>query len=94
MTCDACPALPDLVEARAHRKGEGKQGRDGLRRMSAISFHSLRHTATSLMKRQGIPAAVVQDIIGHDSEAISQSYTHIDEAMKRGALEQMPGYFG
>jgi hypothetical protein len=52
----------------------------------------LRHTATSLMKRQGILAAVVQDIIGHDSEAISAHYTHIDQAAKRGALEKAAWY--
>ena len=46
------------------------------------------------MKRQGILAAVVQDIIGHDSEAISAHYTHIDQAAKRGTLEKLPDIFG
>jgi hypothetical protein len=36
----------------------------------------------------------VQDIIGHDSEAMSAHYTHIDEASKRSALEKLPDILG
>jgi integrase len=58
--------------------------------MSQISFHSLRHTATSLMKNAGVSAAVVMDIVGHDSGAVSAHYTHIDEDAKRAAIARMP----
>jgi integrase len=76
-----------LVENRNHR-GNGI-GRDSGRAFNSIGFHSLRHTATSLMKNAGISPAIVQDIIGHDSPAISQHYTHIDTATKRAALDAM-----
>ena len=79
-----------MAPPKKHRKNENSTGRDGLRNMFALSFHSLRHTATSLMKNAGISPAIVQDIIGHDSEAISANYTHIDEAAKRNALSAMP----
>ena len=72
-----------LAKAKVHRKRESAPGRDGPREVSQISFHSLRHTATSLMKNAGINASVVMDIIGHESEAISAHYTHIDEETKR-----------
>jgi hypothetical protein len=36
-----------------------------------------------------VPAAVVQDIIGHDSEYVSRLYTHIGEDAKRVAMEQL-----
>jgi len=39
---------------------------------SPLSFHSLRHTATTLLHEGGVPAAVAQALIGHDSEAIHQ----------------------
>ncbi|MBI5692037.1 MAG: tyrosine-type recombinase/integrase [Verrucomicrobia bacterium] len=65
-------------------------GRSRRRTVSPISFHSLRHTATSLLKNAGVTEAVAMDIIGHDSKAISQSYTHIDEKTKRAALEKLP----
>lgn len=55
-----------------------------------ISFHSFRHTATSMMKNAGVSEAVVMDIIGHDSPAVSSMYTHIDSAAKRTALDAMP----
>ncbi len=77
-----------LVESRNHR-GNGR-GRSSARAFNAIGFHALRHTATSLMKNAGISPAIVQDIIGHDSPAISAQYTHIDEAAKRKALNAMP----
>jgi integrase len=79
-----------LAVAKKHRKSKDCNGRDGRRQMSEICFHSLRHTATSFMKNAGISSAIVQDIIGHESAAISANYTHIDEAAKRGALEKMP----
>jgi integrase len=79
-----------LATPKAHRTTENAPGRDGARELSQISFHSLRHTATSLMKNAGINASVVMDIIGHESEAISAHYTHIDEETKRAALNALP----
>jgi integrase len=79
-----------LATPKAHRTTEAAPGRDGPRELSQISFHSLRHTATSLMKNAGVNASVVMDIIGHESEAISAHYTHIDEDTKRRALAKLP----
>lgn len=77
-----------IVKPRDHKKREGA----GLREMSVITFHSLRHTATSLMKEAGVSAAVVQDLIGHDSAAISQHYTHINRDAKKTALDKLPSF--
>jgi integrase len=79
-----------LATPKAHRTTEAAPGRDGPRELSQISFHSLRHTATSLMKNAGINASVVMDIIGHESEAISAHYTHIDEDTERRAIAKPP----
>jgi len=79
-----------LVPAKTHRRAVESRGRDGRRATSEISFHALRHTATSLMKNAGISPAIVQDIIGHESVAISANYTHIDDLAKRTALAAMP----
>ena len=70
-------------------KGTGK-GRDVARERNRVSFHSLRHTATSLLKAAGASEAVARDIIGHDSAEISRHYTHVDEAAKRSALAKLP----
>ena len=77
-----------LTEARNHRANGN--GRNSGRAFNEIGFHALRHTATSLMKNAGVSPAIVQDIIGHDSPAISAHYTHIDETAKRKALNKMP----
>lgn len=66
------------------------RGRSVRRETSELSFHSLRHTATSLMKNAGISPAIVQDVIGHDSAEMSAHYTHIEEHAKRKAIESMP----
>lgn len=85
-------ASAGLTEASDH-SSQGK-GRDGRRQNSEISFHSLRHTATSVMKNAGISPAVVQDIIGHESAEISAHYTRIESASKRKALDSIPDITG
>ena len=77
-----------LVPRRDH-VSKGK-GRDRRRTQSKITFHALRHTATSLLKNAGVSDVVARDIIGHESEAVSRQYTHIDAETKRAALDKMP----
>jgi integrase len=76
--------------AKLRSKAPTGMGRSRRRRISEISFHSLRHTATSLLKSAGVSEAVAMDIIGHDSEAISRHYTHIEDKAKRRALAKLP----
>lgn len=75
-------------------KGEPKavagHGRRRRRQLNDLSFHSLRHTATSLLKAAGLPAATVQGYVGHSSAAISSLYTHVDEISLRQAAESLP----
>ena len=61
-----------------------------MRAKHALTFHSLRHTATSWMKAAGIPASVVMDFIGHDDAAMSQLYTHTGDEALRKAAESLP----
>lgn len=84
----------DLLAEAGLRTDHGHQkrkDREGLRReVNALSFHSLRHTATSLMKNAGVSAAIVQDIIGHESAAMSAHYTHVEKDAKAAALATLP----
>ena len=77
-----------LVPTRTHQKVAS--GRSARRAFNELGFHSLRHTATSVMKNAGISSAIVEDIVGHDSSAISAHYTHIDDDAKRRAITAMP----
>jgi integrase len=65
-------------------------GRAKARRVSELTFHSLRHTANSLLKNAGVPDAVVMDLVGHDSEDSSRRYTHVSQKAKRKALMNIP----
>ncbi len=77
-----------LAAVRDHEKtGEG---RAATRAVSELSFHSLRHTATSLLKNAGISPEIVRDIIGHNSAEVSRLYTHVSAAAKRAAVDQLP----
>lgn len=84
-------ASAGLVQSRGdHQKKQGKAGRSVRRHLSPISFHALRHTATSLLKNAGVSDVVTRDIVGHESEAVSRNYTHIDAETKRAALDKLP----
>lgn len=75
---------------RSHAKKKDGKGRSASRQSSPLSFHCLRHTATSLLKNAGVPEAVARDIIGHESAAISRNYTHVDDVAKRSAVAKLP----
>jgi integrase len=83
-------ASAGLVKARAITHTSTGKGRDAPRERSQISFHSLRHTATSMLKNAGVSEAIARDIVGHESAEISRHYTHIEESAKRKALAKLP----
>jgi len=84
-------ASAGLVQSRGdHQKKDDKAGRSARRQLSDISFHALRHTATSLLKNAGVSDVVARDIVGHESAAVSANYTHIDDDTKRAALDKLP----
>ena len=68
------------------------RGHRGPRKPSELSFHSLRHTAVSLLKAAGVPHAIAQALVGHESEAISANYTHVGDQALGEALEKLPAF--
>ena len=81
-------ASAGLVKPRTHkRRGSGRGTK---RETGEISFHCLRHTATSLLKNAGISPAIVQELVGHDSKTVSQNYTHIETSALRAAADCFP----
>jgi integrase len=79
-----------LVEplARGH-KSTGK-GRDQAREASEISFHSLRHSAVTMLKAAGVSDFIAREIVGHESAAVSRQYTHLTTDDKRAAMRRLP----
>lgn len=79
-------AKAGLITDSKHRRTEGEPGRSGKRRATEISFHSLRHTTTSLLKNAGVSPAIAEEFVGHDSAEMNRVYTHIElDAMRRAA---------
>ena len=72
-----------------NHKGGGK-GRNAKREASEVTFHCLRHTATSLLKNAGVSDVVAREIIGHQTEAISRAYTHIESKTMKRAIDALP----
>ena len=70
-------------------KGTGK-GRNSKREASDVTFHCLRHTATSLLKNAGVSDVVAMEIIGHKTAAISRAYTHIEGKTMKRAIDALP----
>jgi integrase len=82
-----------LVEAglREKRTHQGRGiGRSGARTPSDLSFHSLRHTAVSMLKHGGVPDAVVMELVGHESAAMSARYTHTGTQQLAEAIQKLP----
>jgi integrase len=77
-----------LVEPREREKT--KQGRDQARETSELSFHSLRHSAVTMLKAAGVSDFIAREIVGHESAAVSRQYTHLTTNDKRAAMQRLP----
>ncbi|MBQ8135651.1 MAG: tyrosine-type recombinase/integrase [Clostridia bacterium] len=64
-----------------------KIGLDG----QGYSVHKLRHTAATLMYQHGgVDIRALQDILGHESVATTQIYTHLSNEQVKEALNSNP----
>jgi integrase len=75
--------------AKKRSKANTGRGHGTARKVSELSFHSLRHNATTAMKAAGVPEAVVRDLIGHESEIVSREYTQLDDSVKMAAIGKL-----
>jgi integrase len=79
-----------LVEPRPRGHKSTGKGRDQAREASEISFHSLRHSAVTMLKAAGVSDFITREIVGHDSAAVSRQYTHLTTDDKRAAMRRLP----
>ena len=62
----------------------------GLPGLPAIRFHDLRHTAATLMLKQGINPKIVQERLGHADISITLNiYSHVLPSMQEDAAEKI-----
>jgi integrase len=74
------------VRGEVVRERQGEAGRT----VNTLSFHSFRHTLTSIMANAGVPVEVRQKFTGHASAEMNQHYTHHEIATLRSAIEKLP----
>jgi integrase len=77
-----------LVEPREYKRTT--KGRATAREASEISFHSLRHSAVTLLKASGLSDVFAREIVGHESAAVSRQYTHLSTDDLRAAMQRLP----
>jgi integrase len=73
------------IEQRVIRE-RTKQGRN----VHALSFHSLRHSFSSLLANAGIAEETRMALTGHTTRAVHQHYTHYDLERLRDAVAVLP----
>jgi integrase len=54
-----------------------------------VSFHTLRHSAATLLLAQGVDSRVVMEILGHTSPAMLRRYQHVVDELKHEAAAGM-----
>lgn len=57
---------------------------------SRYSPHKLRHTAATLMLKNGVDTRALQEVLGHSNLNTTQIYTHLDNAALREAAQANP----
>lgn len=81
-------AIGGLREKKDHQ-GHGRT-RSHTRAANPFSFHSLRRTTTTLLAEAGIPSAVTQALIGHDSDAMHQFSVSVGREALNQAAATLP----
>lgn len=72
------------------RAKTGGSAKGKARKLSRRSFHSLRHTAASMMANNGVPEEQRKKVLLHADGGVHARYTHHDASTLRGAIESIP----
>ena len=72
----------------SHKSKE--KGRNAKREAVALSFHSLRSTAVTLLHEAGIPQGAVEAWVGHESSEVHQTYIKIGKETLSKASNALP----
>lgn len=59
-----------------------------------IRFHDLRHSAATILLSMGVPAKVIQELLGHSQISITlNTYSHVLPSMQQEAMQKMNEVF-
>ena len=57
-----------------------------------ITFHDLRHTYVTYMRKAGVPESVIMKITGHSTREMFDRYNTVDADDAKDAIERFSGY--
>jgi integrase len=66
-----------------------RASRDG-RSVSSLSFHSLRHSFSSILANAGVSEELRMTVVGHATREMHRTYTHHELARLRDAISVLP----
>jgi len=75
---------------RERSKSDKALGRSAPRSVNALSFHSLRHSFSSLLANAGIAEETRMALTGHTTREMHQRYTHRELVTLRDAIVVLP----
>ncbi|MBU0715294.1 MAG: site-specific integrase [Verrucomicrobia bacterium] len=88
-------AVSKIVQQHFEKNGiVTKREGHGVRKVTSAGFHSLRHSAVSLLREAGAPLSVTMAIVGHSTLAMHDTYTHVGEKAMKEAVASMPVLIG
>jgi len=62
-------------------------------RRQKITFHTLRHTFASWLAMQGAPILTIKELLGHQSLAMTERYSHLSPDQKKEAVNGIEAMF-
>jgi integrase len=84
-------AFGRLMERAGIEQGTIRERGKGVgRKVSARSFHSLRHSFNTVLVNAGVPQELRMKLTGHSSTEMNAVYSHHELSVIRGALEHLP----
>jgi integrase len=84
-------AFGRLMERAGVNQGVIRERGEGVsRKVSGLSFHSLRHSFNTVLANSGVPQELRMKLTGHSSVEMNAVYSHHELAVIRGALEHLP----
>ena len=91
--CSASPLSKQFGELMERAKIEHTTIREKSgagRSVSALSFHSLRHSFSSILANAGVSEELRMTIVGHSSRVMHQKYSHHELQRMRDAISVLP----
>ena len=57
-----------------------------------VVFHTLRHTYTSWLVKDGVDLYIVKELMGHSTITMTEKYSHLGENTLQNAVRSLEGY--